>query len=80
MKYIYESWSEVADDVCSGDGLIHRVWAEHHDDDCYPWQQGVHNMAQILDILSIPIPEDIDLSEVLSVECSNKSWWRKEVV
>jgi hypothetical protein len=48
MKKIYESFQEIADDFCHGDGFAHRG-SDHTPAECIGWQNGIREFARWLD-------------------------------
>ena len=52
MKITYESFDELADAMCKGEGVLHAMNCPEdngHPGSCIAWQQGVRAFAQWLD-------------------------------
>jgi hypothetical protein len=51
MKTTYETFDELAEAMCKGEGTLHAINCpeDRHPGSCIPWQQGVRAFAQWLD-------------------------------
>jgi hypothetical protein len=57
MKNIYESFEEIADDMCDGEYIGHAL-SEHSSKLCYVWQNSIREFARALDGAGIELPKD----------------------
>jgi len=60
MKTTYESFEELADAMCKGEGILHlhNCPASGEDgeiDYCIPWQRGVKSFAEWLDHIGVKV-------------------------
>jgi len=66
MKKIYESFEELADAMCAGEGILHAYNCAQNrytnGDPCMSWQTGVQTFAQWLDHIGVKveIPDDAE--------------------
>ena len=63
MKKTYETFEELAEAMCNGDGLLHLFNCVVNDDKfqgdyCIAWQKGVKNFAEWLDYIGVKINID----------------------
>ena len=60
MRKIYESFEELADEMCAGDGSLHilncaRSRHIHDGDTCVLWMTGVRAFAEWLDHIGVKV-------------------------
>ena len=55
MKTVYETYGELADAMCDGEGILHTINCPGPNG-CLDWQKGVRNFAAWLDYIGMKVP------------------------